>query len=74
VTNQSRVYGAVEAGGTKFVCAIGDESGRVLKQERFPTQDSASTLARMQLFLHTITKPNVPQLNVIKPKKAKKKE
>ena len=51
MTNQSRVYGAVEAGGTKFVCAIGDESGRVLKQERFPTQDSASTLARMQLFL-----------------------
>jgi fructokinase len=51
VTNQSKVYGAVEAGGTKFVCAIGDESGRVLKQERFPTQDSASTLARMQLFL-----------------------
>ena len=51
MTNQSRVYGAVEAGGTKFVCAIGDENGRVLKEERFPTQDSASTLARMQLFL-----------------------
>jgi fructokinase len=51
VTNQSRVYGAVEAGGTKFVCAIGDESGRILREERFPTQDCASTLARMELFL-----------------------
>jgi fructokinase len=51
VTNQSRVYGAVEAGGTKFVCAIGDESGTVLKEERFPTRDSASTLARVRLFL-----------------------
>jgi len=51
VTNQSRVYGAVEAGGTKFVCAIGDESGSLLKEARFPTQDPASTLARMRLFL-----------------------
>jgi len=49
--NQARVYGAVEAGGTKFVCAIGDESGRILREERFPTQDSASTLVRMQEFL-----------------------
>ena len=51
MTNQSQVYGAVEAGGTKFVCAIGDESGKILKEERFPTQDPASTLARMRLFL-----------------------
>jgi fructokinase len=51
VTKQSRIYGAVEAGGTKFVCAIGDASGKVLKEERFPTQDSASTLARMRSFL-----------------------
>jgi fructokinase len=51
VTNQSKVYGAVEAGGTKFVCAIGDESGKILKEERFPTQDPASTLANMRLFL-----------------------
>ena len=51
MTNQSRVYGAVEAGGTKFVCAIGDESGKVLNEERFPTQDPGSTLARMRQFL-----------------------
>jgi fructokinase len=51
VTNQSLVYGGIEAGGTKFVCAIGDESGNVLREEQFPTQDSASTLARMRLFL-----------------------
>jgi fructokinase len=51
VTNQSQIYGAVEAGGTKFVCAIGDESGKVLKEERFPTQDPGSTLARMRQFL-----------------------
>ena len=49
--NQSRVYGAVEAGGTKFVCAIGHEDGTLLKEERFPTRDCTSTLARMRLFL-----------------------
>src|SRR5258707_12710470 len=53
MTNRSPIYEAVEAGGTKFACAIGDESGKVLKEERFPTQDSASTLARMRLFLRT---------------------
>jgi len=51
VSKPSRIYGAVEAGGTKFVCAIGDEGGKVLKEERFPTQDSASTLGRMWSFL-----------------------
>jgi fructokinase len=51
VTNQSRVYGAVEAGGTKFVCAIGDENGTVLKEARFPTEGATSTLARTRLFL-----------------------
>src|SRR5271167_2969921 len=32
-----RLIGAVEAGGTKFVCAIGDEFGRIIAEERFPT-------------------------------------
>ncbi|MFI4889688.1 MAG: ROK family protein [Steroidobacterales bacterium] len=39
------MIGAVEAGGTKFVCAIGDESGRVFSEERFPTTDPHTTLA-----------------------------
>jgi fructokinase len=39
------MIGAVEAGGTKFVCAIGNESGRVFSEERFPTTDPHSTLA-----------------------------
>jgi predicted NBD/HSP70 family sugar kinase len=38
----SRVYGAVEAGGTQFVCAIGDETGKVLIEERFATQGGLS--------------------------------
>jgi fructokinase len=42
-----RRFGAVEAGGTKFVCAIGDESGRILTETRFPTTDPATTIAAM---------------------------
>jgi fructokinase len=42
-----RRYGAVEAGGSKFVCAVGDQSGRILSEARFPTTDPASTLAAM---------------------------
>ena len=40
-----RFLGAVEAGGTKFVVAIGNDRGEILAQERFPTADPASTLA-----------------------------
>jgi fructokinase len=39
------VFGAVEAGGTKFVVAVGNERGEILAQERFPTLDPSSTLA-----------------------------
>jgi fructokinase len=46
-----RFFGAVEAGGTKFVCAIGDERGQILAQQRFPTADPNSTLAAAQAFL-----------------------
>jgi fructokinase len=41
----------VEAGGTKFVCAIGDETGKIHAETRFPTADPKSTLATLQTFL-----------------------
>lgn len=47
---QARLFGAVEAGGTKFVCAIGDESGTLHAEWRFPTADPDSTLARVLDF------------------------
>ncbi|MDR0929940.1 MAG: ROK family protein [Oscillospiraceae bacterium] len=36
--------GALEAGGTKMVCAIGDANGRIYARERFPTRTPAETL------------------------------
>jgi len=42
--------GAIEAGGTKFVCGIGDETGQVSEQLRIPTTTPAVTLAAVVDF------------------------
>lgn len=47
---QSRFFGAVEAGGTKFVCAVADESGTIVAESRFPTADPVSTLEKVRDF------------------------
>jgi fructokinase len=48
MTPAPRCWGAVEAGGTKFVCAIGNDRGDILSEQRFPTADPRSTLARVR--------------------------
>jgi fructokinase len=50
VNSEARLYGAVEAGGTKFVCAIGDAAGAIRAEARFPTEDPVSTLAKVRDF------------------------
>jgi fructokinase len=37
------LYGGIEAGGTKFVCAVGDASGQVRVESRIPTRDPVTT-------------------------------
>ncbi|ASA19850.1 ROK family protein [Paenibacillus donghaensis] len=39
--------GAIEAGGTKFVCGTGDESGRILDRISFPTEHPDVTLPKV---------------------------
>ncbi|WP_028560393.1 ROK family protein [Paenibacillus pinihumi] len=39
--------GAVEAGGTKFVCGIGDENGNVEDRVSFPTEQPEKTLQQV---------------------------
>lgn len=51
MTAQPRLFGAVEAGGTKFLVAIGNDRGEILAQQRFPTADPPATLASMHAFL-----------------------
>ena len=43
-------YAAIEAGGTKFVCAIGTADGTLIERVRFATRDPASTLAEALAF------------------------
>jgi fructokinase len=44
------LYGAIEAGGTKFLCAVGDHDGRILDTARLQTRDPESTLADVALY------------------------
>lgn len=49
--DERRFFGAVEAGGTKFIVAIGSERGEICALERFPTADPVATLAVTHAFL-----------------------
>ncbi|MGT2935278.1 fructokinase ScrK [Streptococcus castoreus] len=39
-----KLYGSIEAGGTKFVCAVGDETFRVVDKIQFPTRTPEETI------------------------------
>ena len=38
-------YGSIEAGGTKFVCAIGNEELEILERVSFPTTTPEETMS-----------------------------
>ncbi len=44
------LLGAIEAGGTKFVCAVGDENGGVMERVSFPTTTPKETLEKVVSF------------------------
>lgn len=44
------LYGAIEGGGTKFVCAVGSASGELFARERFPTTTPEATLRQAITF------------------------
>ena len=37
------LIGGIEAGGTKMVCAIGDENGKLIDRKSFPTRGPEET-------------------------------
>jgi len=39
--------GSIEAGGTKFVCAVGNEKGEILERVSFPTTTPSETLRKV---------------------------
>lgn len=46
----AKKYGAIEAGGTKFVCAVSDENLNVLKRVKIPTTVPAETMSEVFKF------------------------
>ncbi|APB35634.1 ROK family protein [Heyndrickxia coagulans] len=44
------LFGGVEAGGTKFVCATGDETGKIQERVEFPTRDPEETVKDVIAF------------------------
>ena len=44
------ILGALEAGGTKMVCAIGDENGTLTERISFPTKSPEETMPQMIAF------------------------
>lgn len=41
------IIGAIEAGGTKFICGLGDEKGNVLEKVSFPTTTPEETMKQV---------------------------
>jgi len=44
------MLGAIEAGGTKFVCAVGDETGKILERIQIPTTVPEETMPQVIEF------------------------
>lgn len=44
------LYGSIEAGGTKFVCAIGNEELTIVERVSFPTTTPAETMPKVIAF------------------------
>jgi fructokinase len=43
-------FAGIEAGGTKLVCAVGTQDGKILDETRFPTTSPDETLERAVIF------------------------
>jgi len=52
------LFGAIEAGGTKFICAVGTEPSN-LKITRLPTESAATTTAKAVAFLREASDGNL---------------
>lgn len=50
----SVLFGGIEAGGTKFCCAVGDEEGRIIDQTIIPTAHPDVTLPKVIEYFRAI--------------------
>lgn len=49
------MLGAIEAGGTKFVCAVGDETGKIIERIKIPTTVPEETMTKVIEFFKGYT-------------------
>src|SRR5699024_11466316 len=49
------LYGAIEAGGTKFVCAVGNSPLDIKEQATFPTETPEKTFQNVLNFFQSFT-------------------
>ena len=45
------LWGGIEAGGTKFVCAVAGDDGEILEETSFPTAEPGQTIEQAVTFL-----------------------
>lgn len=50
IHNETLLLGAIEAGGTKFLCGIADRDGKMIAQTRIPTTNPDETLGAARAF------------------------
>ena len=59
------MYGAIEAGGTKMVVALGDDNGQILKTARIPTETPSDTMPKiLEFFKENLSLPHVFFMNI----------
>src|SRR5665213_3043793 len=46
-TMDEQLYGGIEAGGTKFLCAIGTATGKIIAKTHIPTTSPGETLDKV---------------------------
>lgn len=54
------LYGALEAGGTKMICAVGNESGQILDQVSIPTTTPEETMPKIIEYFKEKLNPENP--------------
>jgi fructokinase len=60
-----KLYGGIEAGGTKFVCLVASEPGNIVDQVRVPTSTPDETLGRVvEFFRPFVTSGQVRSIGV----------
>ena len=60
------LYGALEAGGTKMICAVGNENGQILDQESIPTTTPDETMPKIIEYFKAKVAPELSEDDKIK--------